>query len=424
MNEDRMESFVDYEKKYKEYDSTEIPGILFLHYSILELYGECPYINIFNDNHDLDSEMFVKRKKWLENQKDKGEMYYVLYKNIILKKKLIEITTELNLKDESINTYINTIISSYDKELTNMWDNTKILCEDYTKKKIKNKLTKEKLKNIIFNLRTIYIKTHINFYKYLSIKYNIIFESSKESNDDGDFTTKFLLSDYEEKLEEYIDLKNEENKNKRIIENTIRNMNERFHKWYNERNGNEIVEKQIGKFFQIWNNLSQSCIDDRLRSYSSYYVTNNLINKKIIEAYDKNKYIDKMFVFLLQKYNTAYLEYKTDIEWDSKNGIIKNINNIKFDVENDTFILDKQFESEILQNEDELNTLILNHIYENKTDKDLIQSLKSSYTLSKCEKNIISKKFKNMVCILDDVAKKSLMKKNKKLKKIDLKTKK
>ncbi len=405
--------FVDYEKKYKEYDSTELPGILFLHYSIIETYGNCPYLNIFNDDNELDTSIFEKRKKWLLNQKDKGDLYYKLYQNIILKKKLIEITSELVSMEVTINEYIISIITTYDIQLISMWENTKTLCEEYTKKKIKNKLTKEKLKNIIYNLRSIYIKTHINFYKFLSLRYNIIFESVSESHNEGDSTTRFLLSDYEEYLDKYMELKNEENKNKRIIENTLKNMNDRFNKWYTEKNINIVEEKQIGRYFQIWNNLSQTCIEERLRSYSSYYVTNNLINNNIIEAYDKNKYVDKLYIFLIQKYNTAYLEYKTDIEWDSKNGIIKNINNISYDIENDTFILDKKFESEILQNEDELNTLILNHIYENKTDKDLLQSIKSKHKLSKCEKNIISKKYKNMLAILNDAAKKSILKKNK-----------
>ena len=77
------------EQEYYLNESINVPGFLFFDKKILSNYGECPFIKF-----DID-----KRKEWLDNTADKGNLYYTLYEKVVNKNELLNLEHELNLLD-------------------------------------------------------------------------------------------------------------------------------------------------------------------------------------------------------------------------------------------------------------------------------------------------------------------------------------
>lgn len=362
--------------EYQEYinnDSTEIPGMLFLHDSVIKKYGRCPYINITSSNKD---EVIEKRKEWLNSQRDNGQVYYDLYNILINKSDIKSYTLQKECTENDIENIINVTLNTVQKQVYN---DALILLYEYNASKLKSKKIKEKYKEIIYLFSKLYNDTHIHIHEYVSHKLDtqIIINYSENGNGSVNKTISIyndlLTKNFKEYLDKYILIKQNLTNSSKYLKNTTKHLNNELVSFLKTKDTDTFVQQ--GKFFKKWSLLTFEEQCDRFHSFARYYVSRK---KPLQESKEEN--IEKLSNFLQESFKNKILKYNS-IKWNIKTGMIDSVLieyiDDNFKVKTKPSVVKKAVESVSIfskENEQNINEYILTFLIKNKKENDIIDT--------------------------------------------------
>jgi hypothetical protein len=325
--------FKKLEEEYCSVDSKIVPAFLFFNQSIISAYKMCPYIKI-DTNKELEIEN--KRIEWLKNTKDNGEKYYELYNNVINERQfLLNIEIEKNIHDYFENVLSN-IFNEKQRELYNLSIDYLI---DYIDCNVKTKKIKDKFKIIINNISTLVMETGFLINEYISLKYNIYIpvntntdtniDTNINKNDNNKYKSIFLIEEYNNKLRELQQVKDDIINNRKYITNVKQNLKQELYQYLSKFiHQIEIQVCNENSKNKKWSQLKVEQKTDRFNSFSRYYVSKFLVSSNLITLEDKEKFINVVNKLLNE--SDPPLKYK-ELKWDVKSGSITSINNLKWD---------------------------------------------------------------------------------------------
>lgn len=349
------EKYLEYlqlEKIYYETDPQALPGILFLNQKIIKEYGVCPYIkhSNYNDNinsnnvksQDITDLIYNKRLEWLSSQNDNGALYYNLYDTLINKKELALVNDDkLNLETK-INTFIKDTLTDDQYQL---WEKCVNFMEKYVEFNIKTKKLKESFKIFIHNLSILYSEVNINFHKYLALKYDHHIDVNELSSKNESYSKNEVLSyQFDEYIIEYGNVIDVIKTKYKFITNTIKNLKQDLCVFLTNEltlntNINTDVNKkkepgyvQVGKYFKRWILLSQEERLERFESYALYYVHVFLLDKDVIDVYQRDDIVNTLSELLKSAYISKKMIYR-DIKWNTTKGMIELVKILYYDTE-------------------------------------------------------------------------------------------
>lgn len=329
------------QKKYNSIDPEIMPGFLFFHTDVIEKYGLCPYVKINGD--DTTEKIFEIRKKWLEQQTDKGRYFYDIYSLLIEKREVLEMDEKLIKLQNYFKNLIERLCSS---SQYNLYTESVEYLREYTTSTVKTKRIKEKFKIIVNNLSILYNETNIPVHLYLSEQYQIPIKINEKKQPNVPIENlNYHLSDFSIKLDEYKNILSKLETQKKFIQNTINNLRT-IQNHFLEHNKlptnftgmlNKDTVRQRGKYFKKWSELNNEERLDRFNSYASYFVDKKMIQTQIISTSEREIMIENFTNCLNEWYQSKRLKYKY-IKWSIKGGIIENIKDISYELENKTFM--------------------------------------------------------------------------------------
>jgi hypothetical protein len=333
------------EEEYNLRECSTLPGFIFFYRDIVNNYGMCPYIEI-TDN------LLNKRKEWLSNQNDKGELYYNVYDKLILqtdykKLELSKSSIEEELQKLHIN-YLNA--SQYD-----IFIKTEEIIKEYNNANIKTKKLKDKFKIIINNISNLVIETGLNINEYIKSYYNLYIPINIPIKHNIDIVdNQLLVSLYNDKILEYIHIIDEIDVMKRFINNTIMNLKYELYQYlYKAKSIKKQSYNQEGKFFKKWSKMNDEEKEDRYNSFSYYFINKYLVNVNIIDKERSHELIIALNKLL--KENMTKIKYK-NIKWNIKKGIIEQISCLKYNAElNEFYIIQEKENKKIMEVQDNDN---------------------------------------------------------------------
>jgi hypothetical protein len=347
----KFNEYMEYQKRYKEIEPKDFLGILFLHEKILEKYGMCPYIKIeISDNEiwdaqdrlkeQLQEQIRQKRLQWLNDQEDKGELYYKLYKQHIDKKEIKEIKSKMLDVEDKIMVILNDTLT---KDQFNMFQECVSAIKAYTTTLGKTKKIKEKYKEFIHNLSTLYAETTLNIHEYLSIKYKHNVEVNNVVSKKSIVTNIFEREKLEEHIKEYLELSEAIEEKEKYTTNTVRNLENDLYLYLTEQKtyGANVIPKQVqqdGKYFKRWGVLTETERNERITSYAEYHVTKHMLKDKVNGNVSKTVLLEELTKTLIESYKDKRLIYR-DLKWNSSKGFIEIIKVIKYDEDKQCFVL-------------------------------------------------------------------------------------
>ena len=164
--------YMDNERIYLQNDPDELPCYIFLHNTILEKYGLCPYLEHDTENctENLKETIYKNRLEWLLSLSDKGKKYFDMYNNIIKKEELHLLSNAKVEIENNIYDFIKNILSDTQLDIFN---NSIKFLDEYTHCTIKTKKLKERYKLFMHNLSILYSESKLPVHMYLSLKYNM-----------------------------------------------------------------------------------------------------------------------------------------------------------------------------------------------------------------------------------------------------------
>lgn len=346
--------YLELEKTYYETDPQALPGILFLNQKIIKEYGICPYIkndnldnientDVNNKNQDITDLIYNKRLEWLSSQNDKGELYYNLYDTLINKKELKLVDNDKLDLENKINKFIKDILTD-DQYI--LWEKCVNFMEKYVEFNIKTKRLKENFKIFTHNLSILYSEVNINFHKYLSLKYDYHIDVNElNSKNEKNFKNVILNDQFEEYIAEYANVIDVIKAKSKFITNTIKNLKQDLCVFLSNKNGivntnlnlngnkkKEPSYVQVGKYFKRWNLLSEEERLERLESYALYYVHVFLLDKDVIDLYQRDDIVNTLSELLKSAYISKKMIYR-DIKWNTTKGLIELVKILHYDKE-------------------------------------------------------------------------------------------
>lgn len=269
--------------------------------TLLKLYGICPYKND------------EKTYSWLKNQDDDGEGYYFLKKKIIDGCDIIKAQEEARLLENWFECYF---ANKFKPEHHEVFDSTMLYFLNSKDGFCKTKLAKAKHNIILNNLFKLDNEIQIPVHKFINAKFNLDITHPVAQEQ------KHQLNEYYSKVSELKScltrlkqaIKFQDNKmkyltriyNEYCIDNSI-------FKQYS------VIIKQSGKYKSSkWSKMTQ---EERIDRFNSYLQTRlHWKNEKDIQHY--SHVLDNLYTLKEIRY--------TNIKWDSKSGIIRNIIGIEF----------------------------------------------------------------------------------------------
>jgi len=352
---EEFEKIKDIEEKYSKLENElfnqtkfHLPGFLFFHKDIIDKYGMCPYINIFNNNphnndahDDSSTDIIEKRDLWLKNQEDGGKLYNTIYNKIINKSNYTEYIKEFEELDMHFQNLHNNLLNDSQK---NILEDAISYLEEYANHSIKTKKIKEKFKIIINNISLLVMELGLNIHRYLYFKTNVdipINEIKANISCKNNLINIGVSDDYNLTLEKFSLTKESIANSIRYVNNVTKELKYALSEYlYNEslRSRTHVV-KYSGKYFKKWSLLLENEKIERLEYFSNYFVQKYLVNAKLIEQADANIKIEELSKILVDAYKIKLLKYKY-IKWNIKNGVIEKIFALKYDNENQKFFLD------------------------------------------------------------------------------------
>lgn len=323
---DEFNKFKKIEEEYQLQDSHEIPGFLFFNKNIIMAYGKCPYIKI-------EENTFENRKRWLLSQNDFGKMYYDLYDKIIKETDFNEfIDRKNNLETYFQHKHSLILNENQDKLLKDAL----VYLKEYIECPIKSKKIKEKFKIVVNHFSILVAETECNISDYYSLNFdfsipiNTVNIREKKIVVRSDIM-KGAVDDYNSNVNEYSQVKENIVKSKRFISNVKANLKLELYEHLLECD--KVVTKQVGNNMgKRWPQLTTEERLDRYKSFSVYFVEKYLIKSNLVNV-DKMVSIVSGLTELLANSDSDLI-----IKWNSKEGIIDKISNLKWDVSSGFFI--------------------------------------------------------------------------------------
>lgn len=338
--------YVDTESRYLERDSQDTPGMFFLHESVLSKYGLCPFmdIDITSDNIEaIQKDIYIKRKQWLNEQEDSGEIYYNLYKKVFLQYEFEALKVKQSTKEEDL-----------DKQLRNAFSESQLeiylesleLLEEYNTCPVKTKRVKEKFKMVIQKISILFAETLMPLHEYLALKTNnsnLLSINEVQVNIKNAESYTFVRKLFSDTLQDYKQLLEEIEEKRKYNANTQRNLKNELYLYLTKQKTYLTYDKpsngfQIGKYFTRWNNLSADEKDERFESYAEFYVDRYMLRQQLTTKDDKPLVVEKIAHLLKKAYQSKQMIYR-DFAWKTKKGLIEAVHTLRYDQENKEFFL-------------------------------------------------------------------------------------
>lgn len=395
-------------KLFLKNDPIEVPANLFLHESIIKNYGLCPYIH----NVDLDCEQVKKNRiMWLQQQSDKGNLYYELYNKIIKLSEIELLEEHKKVIEKDIEYLINITLNESQEQI---YVNIIELIYEYKTSKLKTKKVKEKLNKIIFLSEKLYNDSCLNIHDYLNKKtnINICINDNDKDKDNGDDSLRLIQGNFQMNIEKYDDILNKIKNSRKYVKNILKHTYKSL-ELFLSRDQKPDIFKQQGKYFKKWSLLTQEEKYERLKSYVTYYVSKHFKNND-----EQN---EKMYECVKTLFDNKLLNY-SNIKWNVKVGLIEKINNIFYDENTDTFVTNIKEKSKIkkslprtilsTQNDEIINEHILTFLIKNKKEQNImdnkfkqlcfdnIKSVLEIKVISKSDYIILDKKYNDIYNII------------------------
>lgn len=377
---------------YLKDDPDEVPAYLFFHDSIIKKYGLCPYIHI--TTQDIKD----NRISWLNQQDDKGELYYSLYDKIIKKSQLHIYQNEKENIEKIIEQVINVTLNDSQKQI---FITLMELIYEYKNSKLKTKKIKEKYKKIIFYCNKLNDETSLNIHDYLNkkTKINVIIipDEQKDMTSQEEMihlNFKMHLNNYDEilikikSLEKYI--KNTLKHTHKALEQYLKN---NVSKTDTDNTTNTTTKKtfhQEGKYFKKWSLLTTEERHERFDSYVHYYISKYFNND--------SELCEKMLKYIKDSYDNKHINYTSFIKWNTKKGIIEKMNHFIYEEDTKSFkfivketkpkkpSLPRTIFSQ--QNEEIINEHILTFLIKNKKESNLLDDKLKQSCFETIKKNL------------------------------------
>lgn len=345
--------YLETDEKYAKVDPKDVPGALFLHESVLDAYGLCPHveINVEDANENTTVTTSTKRKDWLNQQKDKGEVYYNLYNMVYKGAELDNIITSVQQNEDKIVQFAKSILTESQYEI---FEKVGDILKGYFDCGIKTKKIKENYKRAIHYLSILQAETFVSFYKYYATKY----KSDIEINDisvDEDYTLEetqlkvkmrlFNQEIFQEHLDAYnTAFQNLEQRNK-YITNTLNTLKNELYMFLTKQKDfarvgtmGKKMATQPGKYFKRWTVLSDKERNERFESYANFYVERYMVQEGLITSEEKHVIALELAKLLQEKYKEKRMVYR-DFVWSTKLGIIERVKILRYDREKKEFVL-------------------------------------------------------------------------------------
>lgn len=339
------------------------------------------FIDECNIDNDIINIIDHNINKCVINNNKIGE----IINRYIYKEKLVKLQEENNIIINKIDKFYKNLLIT--EQYNKLMSNIEIIKNYKNIRKTKKK--REEYKISIEFINKISNQKGIDLCKSIEIINNngVPINSQKIQFDNNKNTTYIIYNEYIEQL-----LKNMENikKEEEFINNTIKESKRR----YNEHKEINNEKNQIGKYYKRWTLLTKEQQIERMDSYTKYYCINNDI-----------KDIQKMSKYIKENFEMNNIK-NSDIKWDTKHGIIINVN-IIYDKDNNEYRL-KEKVTKILNRskgkgqrikEEDLNDILLTNIlYNNNLDKiyDNVKLILKLDNIKATEKKYIKNKYEEV----------------------------
>ncbi len=300
---DKLEQQEKNLEQYNEHDVQDFPGYTFLLSQVVKAYGVCPYLNVY------DPDCKTRRVTWLEEQSDKGAVYFKTVKDLTDDDLLHEVETKLMNNQELLKSHVVEALANVEPTTDFDIDHDLLVNSIKMRKEAKsvNKKVKEARAQTNRILDYIMMKCGIDFNRYVqivfgfSLKYKApIIELDKI---DEEFTK--LCGQCLCEMSKYSSMKSLREREKSEAMSQLAKLIEQ-----------QFKLSQIGKYFQKWSGLSQEKKEDRIKSYCDWYARQHSFPLS---------FSDDMKTYILDQLQAKNLK-ASDIKWESKMGIISSIN--------------------------------------------------------------------------------------------------
>jgi hypothetical protein len=330
---------MEIESEYDKRDSSKYPGRLFLHKSIIEKYGMCPYI-------DANETCEQNREAWLQSQQDSGQLYSELYNRLVLHQDLQGLLCSIEGIESDILSFITSCINATEKESFN---EIYAFFREYSGQSVKTKRIKDRHKHYINMLSVLQTCCHLPLHEFLSAKFDThVFVNEMQGNQVGIEKNRaqilYLQTEFEEKLTMYKKRKDEHLTSSKYVTNTVRNLKNELYKYLSKtmQVSDELqVAKsgQEGKYFKKWTLLTHEEKVERFETFAKYYVENNTINNPRNKTINKTlEHSGTLANLLKDAYTKKDIVYR-DLSWDVKRGVIHTVKNLGYNERKDQFYI-------------------------------------------------------------------------------------
>lgn len=384
-------------EKYDQFDSSLFPAYLFCKNEILEQYGLCNDIFIdfsIIEEHGRDfliNEFDNKRKDWLENTSDKGELYYSLYTRLHNQSNLINIQKDKNELIDKINQFIKQTLSEEQYNLLVKSENELV---EYKNAAVKSKKKKEKFNQIINNVSLLVGHTKLSLHTMLSVKYDIHFIINDIQT--KDLSSKIKQDQFNEMIDKWKKLNELHNQEIKYIKNAKEFAKLKLIDLYleYEKKGFYISPIiQTGKYFKKWSSLKEIEKFDRLDSYIKYFIRKSFVMKDVIKQDREDEFVLKANT-VLQNAVKEKLISSNCIKWNIKSGIINTIKGLEYNSDTEEFTIlshprqrsvRKVSQKSIFSkaNENVINDVILKCVLKDMNSTNTLTTLKDKLKVNK-----------------------------------------
>ncbi|RKO94519.1 hypothetical protein BDK51DRAFT_33572 [Blyttiomyces helicus] len=288
-------------KLYSDLDLPDYPGWAFLLPAVVKKYGVCPFLNVH------DEECNKQRISWLKNQEDGGKVYSDQLAFFTTNEAFRIIEDELKHKLNSLTRYMENIFDSVslpdNSKLSDLLNNIRARKEA----KSQNKKNKESWSMTLNNLDFIASTKGIDVCKYFEV-----LSGQRPRYKPPEMMASVVDQTFNDMYNDFMSVKS-------TVATMEINKNRDFQEAQNALSlmiSKNFLSLQTGRYFRKWSSLSPDKKKERIKSYCDWYLRENEKSIKLSEA---------MTNFVMDKLANKELRIM-DIKWESKSGIITNIN--------------------------------------------------------------------------------------------------
>ena len=385
-------------QKYDKYDSKNFPSYLFCKSDIVEQYGLCNDIflnfnevNESNEKACLIEDIENRRKNWLNNTIDKGQLYKDAYHRIHNELNLNSIQSERSNLITQIEQFIELTLDP--EQFLLLKESERELLE-YKNAAVKSKKRKEKFNAIINNISLLVGHTKLSLHQMLSIKYDLHFIINDIQT--NDLTSKIKQTQFNDMIDTWRQLNDSYNQEVKYIKNTkefskikLVDLHMEF-----EKKGSYISPiVQTGKYYKKWSSLKELEKFDRIDSYAGYFIRKSFTMKEVIKQEREEEFILKVNEVLQNAIKEKSIS-SNYIKWNIKSGIITTIKGLEYNSENEEFTLTSQPRQRSVRkasqksifsnaNENIINDVILKCILKDMNGTNTLNVLKDKLKINK-----------------------------------------